>query len=408
MSQVKIPLNQIISREALTPILAFVSQCNYAGVNVWLVGGSVRDGILGNPSKDLDLVVDVDVLKLMSKIQMPFQHFERFSTAKTQIANFPVDIASARTEIYTKPGALPKVLLSDIESDLARRDFSMNSIAISLNKGSEGVVLDPYNGLQDINTKTIRILHSDSFKDDATRILRAIKYSVRLGFDLAPQTKKILKNNINFLNSVSSSRLRRELISITDEPLGASILLYAHNVGVFSEVFRNLNNSEFKNFLLSAKKSSLSGIPLFMYLLSQLNITDSPPRISISKKEKSLTEKLQNALTSKDLNKHGLAPSGIKRELKHFSENEIQILLKISNQKMAFNIKLFLSKAHLRPLLTFNDLLIMGLPENKSLRVAMDLLSDAVIDGKVKGRRSQVTYVQRLMLEGLDNESNIH
>ena len=75
---------------------------------------------------------------------------------------------------------------------------------------------------------------------------------------------------------------------------------------------------------------------------------------------------------------------------------------------MAFNIKLFLSKAHLRPLLTFNDLLIMGLPENKSLRVAMDLLSDAVIDGKVKGRRSQVTYVQRLMLEGLDNESNIH
>ena len=404
----KIPLNQIISREALTPILAFVSQCNYAGVNVWLVGGSVRDGILGNPSKDLDLVVDVDVLKLMSKIQMPFQHFERFSTAKTQIANFPVDIASARTEIYTKPGALPKVLLSDIESDLARRDFSMNSIAISLNKGSEGVVLDPYNGLQDINTKTIRILHSDSFKDDATRILRAIKYSVRLGFDLAPQTKKILKNNINFLNSVSSSRLRRELISITDEPLGASILLYAHNVGVFSEVFRNLNNSEFKNFLLSAKKSSLSGIPLFMYLLSQLNITDSPPRISISKKEKSLTEKLQNALTSKDLNKHGLAPSGIKRELKHFSENEIQILLKISNQKMAFNIKLFLSKAHLRPLLTFNDLLIMGLPENKSLRVAMDLLSDAVIDGKVKGRRSQVTYVQRLMLEGLDNESNIH
>tara|TARA_B100000029_G_scaffold504854_2_gene584474 strand:- start:195 stop:632 length:438 start_codon:yes stop_codon:yes gene_type:complete len=145
-----------------------------------------------------------------------------------------------------------------------------------------------------------------------------------------------------------------------------------------------------------------------MYLLSQLNLTDSPPRISISKKEKSLTEKLQNALTSKDLNKHGLAPSGIKRELKHFSENEIQILLKISNQKMAFNIKLFLSKAHLRPLLTFNDLLIMGLPENKSLRVAMDLLSDAVIDGKVKGRRSQVTYVQRLMLEGLDNESNIH
>ncbi|MBT18079.1 MAG: hypothetical protein CL889_03785 [Dehalococcoidia bacterium] len=408
MSQVKIPLNQIISREALTPILAFVSQCNYAGVNVWLVGGSVRDGILGNPSKDLDLVVDVDVLKLMSKIQMPFQHFERFSTAKTQIANFPVDIASARTEIYTKPGALPKVLLSDIQSDLARRDFSMNSIAISLNKGSQGVVLDPYNGLQDIYTKTIRILHSDSFKDDATRILRAIKYSVRLGFDLAPQTKKILKNNINFLNSISSSRLRRELISITDEPLGASILLYAHNVGVFSEIFRNLNNSEFKNFLLSAKKSSLSGIPLFMYLLSQLNLTDSPPRISISKKEKSLTEKLQNALTSKDLNKHGLAPSGIKRELKHFSENEIQILLKISNQKMAFNIKLFLSKAHLRPLLTFNDLLIMGLPENKSLRVAMDLLSDAVIDGKVKGRQSQVTYVQRLMLEGLDNESNIH
>jgi len=272
MTKMIIPPSQIIPKEILGEILEFAQLCNADGTNVWVVGGAIRDAILCRPIKDIDLVVDSDALNLTSKLKVPFKSFPQFSTIKAEINEFTVDLATMRSEHYMTSGALPKTWPSDILADLSRRDFAMNSIAVSLNHGSEGEVLDPNNGLEDIQKSTIRILHAGSFRDDATRILRAIRYSVGLGFKLSSKTKKAFTQDSEFLNTISPARVRRELILITNEPLGASILLKAHRLGLLSKIINFLDYGELDSALLKARKLKLSGQPLFYLLLCQIDL----------------------------------------------------------------------------------------------------------------------------------------
>ena len=402
MTKMIIPPSQIIPKEILGEILEFAQLCNADGTNVWVVGGAIRDAILCRPIKDIDLVVDSDALNLTSKLKVPFKSFPQFSTIKAEINEFTVDLATMRSEHYMSPGALPKTWPSDILADLSRRDFAMNSIAVSLNHGSEGEVLDPNNGLEDIQKSTIRVLHTGSFRDDATRILRAIRYSVGLGFKLSSKTKKAFTQDSVFLNTISPARIRRELILITNEPLGASILLKAHRLGLLSKIINFLDYGELDSALLNARRLKLSGQPLFYLLLCQINLNTPSTRLALTKNEKLTAQKLQTALQNFTLTKVNRFPSKVRNELKDFTDKEIRILFEISNQKTRNNISLYLSNTHRMPLLTFEDLKIMGFPENHRLKIVMGLLSDQVIDGHIRNKRSEVIFVKKLKLEGLD------
>ncbi|HET7484107.1 MAG TPA: hypothetical protein VFJ64_01875 [Solirubrobacterales bacterium] len=191
---------------------------------VYLVGGAVRDLLLGRGRADIDLVVEGDAAALAARLGADVVSHERFATAKVGLDGHEVDIAAARSETYPHPGALPVVApAGGIETDLARRDFTINAMAIPLH--DEPVLIDPYGGRVDLADGLIRVLHPASFRDDPTRALRASRYASRFGFELEPETAVLMREAD--LSTVSADRREAELLRLAGEeeaPRGFELL----------------------------------------------------------------------------------------------------------------------------------------------------------------------------------------
>lgn len=198
------------ARDALNRLLA-VAPTAYAA------GGAVRDAIMERPIVDLDVVTERDAIDI-ARAAWPEAHLtvhERFRTASAPFGGFWVDLATARTETYAHPGALPDVTMADIEADLARRDFTVNAMALSLS--GEPRLIDPHGGASDVAAKLIRVLHDRSFEDDATRIFRTHRYAARLGFAIEAHTHDLLRGGVRYVGTISGERLRREIELILSE-----------------------------------------------------------------------------------------------------------------------------------------------------------------------------------------------
>lgn len=182
---------------------------------VYVVGGAVRDLLLGRDRADLDLVVEGDAAALAARLgAAPVEH-ERFGTAKVRLDGHEVDIAAARSETYPRPGALPEVTVpAAIEADLGRRDFTLNALAIPLQ--GEPRLIDPHGGRVDLDARLLRVLHERSFVDDPTRAIRAARYAARFGLGLESQTERWLR--ATDLDSVSAERRDAELLRLAGEP----------------------------------------------------------------------------------------------------------------------------------------------------------------------------------------------
>jgi tRNA nucleotidyltransferase (CCA-adding enzyme) len=208
---------------AAYPELATVQEVA-GGRPVYLVGGAVRDLLLGRGRTDIDLVVEGDAAALAARLGAEAVEHERFATAKAQLDGHEVDIAAARTETYPHPGALPEVVpTAGIAADLARRDFTINAMAIPLRREPE--LIDPHRGRQDLEAGLLRILHPGSFDDDPTRALRAARYAARFGFDLEHETASLLGQAD--LGTVSGDRREAELQRLAAEveaPRGFALL----------------------------------------------------------------------------------------------------------------------------------------------------------------------------------------
>jgi tRNA nucleotidyltransferase (CCA-adding enzyme) len=181
---------------------------------VYLVGGAVRDLLLGRPRADVDLVVEGDAAALAERLGGASAAHERFGTAKVEVDGHKVDVASARTETYPEPGALPVVgPVESIEEDLARRDFTVNAMAIPLQ--GEPRLIDSHGGREDLERGLLRVLHDRSFVDDPTRAIRAARYASRFRFGLEPETERLLRGTD--LTTVSADRRRAELERLAAE-----------------------------------------------------------------------------------------------------------------------------------------------------------------------------------------------
>jgi tRNA nucleotidyltransferase/poly(A) polymerase len=181
---------------------------------VYLVGGAVRDLLLGRARSDVDLVVVGDAAAFASKLGAETVEHERFATAKARLDGHEVDIAAARAETYPHPGALPEVEpAGDIETDLERRDFTINAMAIPLR--GEPRLIDPHGGRADLEAGLLRVLHADSFADDPTRALRAARYAARFGFEVELGTVELLRGAD--LGTVSADRRRADLLRLAAE-----------------------------------------------------------------------------------------------------------------------------------------------------------------------------------------------
>jgi tRNA nucleotidyltransferase (CCA-adding enzyme) len=185
-----------------------------ASQRAFLVGGAVRDLLLGESHPDLDVAIEGDAPEVARRLGADPVAHERFATATVDLDGVRVDLASTRAERYPVPGALPQVEPAPLERDLSRRDFTVNAMAVPL--AGEPELIDPHDGLADLSAGLLSVLHPNSFVDDPTRALRAARYAARLGFEVEPATFELLA--AADLGTVSNDRVEAELRRIAAEP----------------------------------------------------------------------------------------------------------------------------------------------------------------------------------------------
>ena len=216
--------DELARLEGLRPAFEAVAALSEAYDGVYLVGGTVRDILLGERSFDVDIAVEGDAIALAQALADALggrvRAHEKFGTAVVVYGKGErVDVVTARTEFYDAPAALPAVEHASIREDLFRRDFTINAMAVSLKGDDYGRLVDPFGGRADLDGKRIRVLHNLSFIDDPTRIFRAIRYENRYGFRMDEHTVRLARGTIEMglVGDLSSARLRDELVALLEE-----------------------------------------------------------------------------------------------------------------------------------------------------------------------------------------------
>jgi tRNA nucleotidyltransferase (CCA-adding enzyme) len=233
------PVEKLLSRLS-APMTAALTETIRAArrrdISLYLVGGSVRDLLLERSHLDIDLAVEGDAVSLAEEVATAvgarMAVHRRFGTASLRGPDIGLDLAQTRDECYERPGALPSVRPAAIAQDLARRDFAVNALALGLAGAQAGRLLDPYDGQRDLAARRLRVLHERSFQDDATRILRGLRYEGRLGFRFEAATQRLVGRDLSYLDTISGLRLRRELLAILAEERPERILARAQALGV--------------------------------------------------------------------------------------------------------------------------------------------------------------------------------
>ena len=378
-----------------------------SNVSVFLVGGAVRDILLGRTPKDLDIVIDGspdDFLKdLTGIVDGDILAESQFGTLKFNISCEDVDIAVARTETYAKPGALPTVSQGSIEEDLKRRDFSVNAIAISINVNTKGKLLDPFNGRQDLENKLVRVLHRGSFIDDSTRILRAIRYATRLNFNLDPDTDELVQSQLDYLNALSGNRLRNELRMILLEPTVVQILKDCQRRGILQAIHPGLKASissldKIDGLLCSKEINELEILSTLLYPVPSSLLQSLVERLSMEGQWEKIAYDIQL------MHKHSqkLSLENIPRSETYLLLRDIQVpvikgfctMTEVENIRN--NLNLYIDELqHIHPLLNGKDLVSMGVPEGPKIGILLKQLLEERLDGRIKSRQEEENLVRR-------------
>ncbi len=205
-------------------------------VPCYLIGGFVRDKILGRPTKDMDIVCVGDGIALAEMVAMRFKPspevnvFKNFGTAQIKTADMEIEFVGARKESYNYDSRKPAVAMGSLEDDQNRRDFTINALAISLNKEGFGELVDPFNGMNDLNAKLIQtpLTPAQTFSDDPLRMMRAVRFATQLGFTIEEKTFAAIKENAERIKIVSGERIADELnkILLSPKPSVGFDLLY--------------------------------------------------------------------------------------------------------------------------------------------------------------------------------------
>ncbi|MGZ9165627.1 MAG: CCA tRNA nucleotidyltransferase, partial [Anaerolineales bacterium] len=225
------------------------------GLPLFIVGGSVRDLVLGRAVNDFDLTVEGDAIALARSLASRHggkvtAHTE-FGTAKWFLpdnlksdaeAHDTLDIVSARSETYKHPAALPTVRTGSIKDDIRRRDFTINALAIRLDGSHFGELRDDLNGMDDLHKGIIRVLHPRSFIDDPTRMYRAVRYEGRYEFKIAEDTLALISEARPLVEKLSAQRIRHELDLILEEPNAASMLARLDELDLLAPIHPSLSN----------------------------------------------------------------------------------------------------------------------------------------------------------------------
>jgi tRNA nucleotidyltransferase (CCA-adding enzyme) len=373
------------------------------GQRIYVVGGIVRDLLLDRPNLDLDLVVEGDAVRLAKRMaeasEVRLLEHHRFGTAKLSYENFTVDLATARKEAYSRPGALPVVTPGTLKDDLIRRDFSINAMAISLSADDYGELVDLYGGRGDLEHGLIRILHSNSFKDDATRILRGVRYEQRFRFKFEPETARLLERDIPMLDAISGDRIRHELELILKEERPDLAIKRLENLGVLARISPALKSDVLtaETFGKARRLGKPAWLPslyfcLLVYASSENNVEQLLTRLNMpARLSKAIRDTLRLRTRLRLLDKPGLKRSDIYALLREYDVLAVQTNAIASDSPTVHrNLRLFLTKLrHVKTSLDGEELKELGVPPGPQMGDILRMLHKAKLDGDVCTRADE-------------------
>ena len=376
-------------------------------IKCYLVGGAVRDIILGKTPKDLDFVVDKKAENISSEIALELNgevlSNSEFGTSKLSIKKSIYDIANARSETYAHPGALPKVTRNSIDKDLWRRDFSINSVAIQLTQDEDWQILDPTDGLADISHGTIRVLHDKSFVDDPTRIFRAVKYSIRFGFSIDEKTGKLIGNCIksNYINKISGNRILSEVSQILEEDHFKASIQLLSSLGILSSIHRKLkigdallDNLNQLNNITKEDKSTL--LTLLFSDINSEDIDEICQRLDVNPKKVQILHDIQTIKqNTKSLSKTKIINSELMMLLDKLDVESISSIQLISkNESLRKNLSNFLDKLRfIKPKIAAKEIISLGIAPGPQIGNLLADIRFAVADGILKTATEEKQFV---------------
>lgn len=399
------------------------------GCQVYVVGGVVRDLLLGHITLDLDLTVEGDGIAcarlVADRYGAGLAVFERFATARLTFPDgLKMDIATTRRESYAQPAVLPTVQPASIEEDLYRRDFTINAIAMQLNPGQFGHLLDAYGGQRDLRARTISVLHVGSFQDDPTRIFRAIRFEQRYGFRLERTTSRLLAQaaSTNLIQQLSGPRLQNEiqLLFAEHNPVRAiarlaqlKLLRFLHRRLCYTTNVRRVVTAVPKALAWWARRFTDSVVDRPIVYLMALSSESSPAVVAAMIRRFALSRvhsenvsaggsRIDRALKQLT-NKGTVRPSQVYRLLADLSD-EALVLLLAKQVGRQHGVRLSLLKRHLltyvknrtvKTALTGLDLQSMGLKPGPQYKTILGKLLDARIDGMITTEAEERAFVQK-------------
>ena len=400
------------------------------GYPIYTVGGFTRDLLLNRPNFDVDFVVEGDAVALAQALVRELggrvRPHRRFGTAKwirdekafsaNQIlpdgAPASIDFATARTEFYEAPTLLPVVERSSIKLDLHRRDFTINTLAIRLDGRHWGELLDFYGGRNDLEEGIIRVLHSLSFIEDPTRILRAIRFEQRFGFTIEPRTAELISEAVDLLHRVSGPRIRHELELILQEKTPEKALRRLYEIGVLREIDGDLgwDDSLDEKFRRLRQEVAASPEPpasierlyfaLWMYdmtpgahkrILERLRLTSATAKLV---KE---GERLRSR--TPDILRPDIPPSELDRLLHPFSD-AILLTARAAVDDPLFRKRLAFYQKQLRPRqihVSGEDLRRWGVRPGPIYRQVFQQVRAALLDGRIHTPEEEIALAKRIL-----------
>ena len=372
------------------------------GVRAFLVGGSVRDLILGRPLSDIDISVECRPENLLKTPELRgtlLVSASDFGTAKFNINNELIDVAMARSEVYPEPGMLPEVRPSDIDNDLARRDFTINSIAVSLCPENWGEVLDAFNSISDLRSKTIKVIHSKSFIDDPTRIFRAARYMAKLDFTLNLKTQNLLLGSINSLKNLSGVRVSNELTKIFLEADPGKIIRLLNSWGVMTCVYESLDTSLIDWDCLNIDSSLQNDRDVIGFLLMSLSLP-SFERQKFSERmvfNSSVSKAIEDLTLIENMKPHFKA-SDVYETLSQCSEAALATACLFHKGYIAEHVDLFEEKLkHVRLSIDGNDISDLGIGPGPQTGQILRTIHTSLLDGDIISREEQIELAKTLI-----------
>ena len=408
---------------------------------VYIVGGFVRDLILDKPSPDLDIVVEGDAIQLskilVEKYGGKITSHKKFGTAKwwplerkasendsalpidwEHLSDIPLalDLISARTEFYEKPTALPTIRQSSIKLDLHRRDFTINTMAIRLDGDHFGDIYDYWGGLNDLDNGLVRVLHSLSFIDDPTRMLRAVRFEKRFNFKIENRTLELLKEALSLIDDVSGDRIRHELDQIFIEKASVDMLERLADLGILSHIHSSLrwNNTHSQNlktvkellqnqayaewFTQSADETIIATYILLLCRLLPQDLREVIKRLRFRSNTQQILQ-AANTLWHQQDNISRLSPGEFTEKLEKFPLIALLVISKLTQDDLFIDkINKYIDKWRKIKIFTNGeDLKNLGIPPGPIYRQLLKKLRVAKINGEITSKQSESKLLHQLI-----------